>query len=302
MPHDPSEQHSPRVGARSPLRASQSPLNDPCDSPPNAPDSKRRSWGLWACLVLSASVLWGCSHSKDYEQYPNGVVGVYEAQPPAFLNGPMSVLLTNRAGYAAHVTVQGDAFAAGGEVKSGQLYCRGNELLFAPVQMQKKQARSGGFAFIWNVADSKGYVLSGALQGYAPVSSSVQPTNVVLQPQPTAERIDGHPATRETAVVQMSDGSSATFEVWRASDLNGLPLRISTANPVVLTLTFSDLRPAPPPDDVFALPDDFTKYSSPEALADEVAARQHNLHRKNTGVLEPMEPINPANQPPRQGP
>jgi hypothetical protein len=34
-----------------------------------------------------------------------------------------------------------------------------------------------------------------------------------------------------------------------------------------------------PPEQIFALPSDFSKYPTAEALADELAARQHNLRR-----------------------
>ena len=58
-----------------------------------------------------------------------------------------------------------------------------------------------------------------------------------------------------------------------------------------MTLTITDIKLSPPPEDAFARPDDFAKYSSPEEMADEVVARQHNLHRKNRG-LDMMEPLN----------
>ena len=221
------------------------------------------------------------------------MVGVYEAHPPAFLNGPMSVLLTNNSGFTAHVTFQGDSLAARNGLRSGQLFCRGSKLLFAPAQDQPKKTRTAGFAFIWDVATNGGYVLSGALEGYAPVSSSVHATNVVSQAKGQTEKIEGHPAALETVTVQLDDGTSATFDVWRATDLKGFPVRLSSAGsglPMILTLT--DIRLSPPPEDAFARPDDFAKYSSPEEMADEVVARQHNLHRKSPRGLDMMEPIN----------
>jgi len=217
-------------------------------------------------------------------------MGVYEAQPPAFLNGPMSVLLTNGPGFTAHVTIGGESFAPRSSAKSGQIFCRGSKLLFAPTGNQTKQAKTGGFAFMWDVANGSGFVLSGALEAYAPVSSSVHPTNILAQTK-QMERVDGHPAVLQTSSVQMDDGTTSTFDVWRATDLNGFPLRITSAGTgIPLSLTFSDIRLSPAPEDTFARPEEFAKYSSPEALADEIVARQHNLHRKSTGGLEPMGP------------
>jgi len=250
--------------------------------------------GLSFLLFAVMSLVSACSHSRDYDRREAAFAGVYAAQPPAFLKGAMSILLTNGGGYIAHVTVEGDSFANRDGLKSGQLLCRGSKLLFAPAQNQsdKKQVRAGGFAFIWDTASNSGYVLSGSLEGYAPVSFSVRATNVVVQANGVNEKTAGHPSILEHTVVQFSDGTSATFEVWRATDLNGFPLRIgSAASGIPLTLTFSDIRLAPPPEDVFAPPDDFTKYASPEAMTDEMAARQHNLRRKSTGELEPMQPV-----------
>jgi hypothetical protein len=250
--------------------------------------------------ALAGVILCGCSHSKD-DRIGGGYAGSYAAQPPAFLNGPMNVLLTNTGGFTAHLTVQGDPFALDDGLKSGQLLCQGSKLVFAPAQnkSKKKQVRAGGFAFIWDVANSRGFVLSGALEGYAPVSASSHATNVVVQPKGAAEKIDGHSATTETAVVNMSDGSSDTFDVWRARDLNAFPVRITaTGTGVPVTLLLSDIHLSPPPNEVFAPPEEFTKYSSPEAMADEVVARQHNLHRKSTGSLDQMEPLYRQQQPP----
>lgn len=241
---------------------------------------------LVAVLVLS-----GCSHSRDRSGSGGYLTGVYEAQPPAFLNGPMSALLTNGPGFTARIAIQNESLSPHSSSKSGQLLSRGSKLLFAPAGSQSKQAKTGGFAFVWDVSTGSGFVLSGALEAYAPVSSSVHPTNIVTQTR-QMEKVDGHPAVLQNATVQMDDGTTATFEVWRATDLNGFPLRITSSGPgIPLTVTFSDIRLTPAPEDAFATPEEFSKYSSPEALADEIVARQHNLHRKSTGGLEPMEPL-----------
>jgi hypothetical protein len=193
----------------------------------------------------------------------------------------MGVLLTNGTGYSAHLTVQNESLGTPQGVNSGQLLCRGSKLLFAPAsnEPKKKQARGGGFAFIWDVASGHGYVLSGALQAYAPVSSSVQATNVVRENQSAA------PAN---ASVQMSDGTTHNFQC-SPSDLAGVPGRISgIGGQMPLVISLSNISREIPAEDTFTPPDDFSKFSSPEAMADELAARQRNLRRKTPLEFEPM--------------
>ncbi|HVV73020.1 MAG TPA: hypothetical protein VHI52_16205, partial [Verrucomicrobiae bacterium] len=71
----------------------------------------------------------------------------------------MSALLTNGPGYTAHVTFQGDPLSPRIPERSGQLFCRGSKLLFAPAGNQSKQAKTGGFAFVWDTAARAGFVL-----------------------------------------------------------------------------------------------------------------------------------------------
>jgi len=142
-----------------------------------------------------------------------------------------------------------------------------------------KQLRGGGFAFIWDVATGRGYVLSGALQAYAPVSSSVQATNVVRASQSAA---------LANASVQMSDGTTQNFQC-SSGEMAGVPGRISAiGGQMPLVISLSSVHSELPAEDVFAPPDDFSKFSSPEAMADELAARQRNLRRKTPVEFEPM--------------
>ena len=233
-------------------------------------------------LLVSALILVsGCSHSSESELREIGFVGNFAAEPPTFLTGPMGVLLTNTSGYSAHLTVQNESLGTPQGVNSGQLLCRGTKLLFAPASAEpkKKQARGGGFAFIWDVATGRGYVLSGALQAYSPVSSSVHPTNVVRE---------GQSAALANASVQLSDGTTHNFQC-TPSDLAGVPGRLSAiGGQMPLVISLSTVRSQVPAEDVFTPPDDFSKFSSPEAMADELAARQRNLHRKTPLEYEPM--------------
>jgi hypothetical protein len=223
----------------------------------------------------------GCSHSSESELREIGFVGNFAAEPPTFLTGPMGVLLTNGSGYSAHVTAQNESLGTPQGVNSGQILCRGSKLLFAPASTEpkKKQVGSGGFAFIWDVATGTGYVLSGALQAYAPVSSSVRATNVVRESQ------SGAPAN---ASVQMSDGTTQNFQC-SAGEMPGVLSRISAiGGQTPLVINLSNIHSELPADDVFTPPDDFSKFSSAEAMADELAARQRNLRRKTPLEFEPM--------------
>ena len=240
-----------------------------------------RIFRVFWLLVLPIVVVCGCSRSSESELREIGFVGNFAAEPPTFLTGPMGVLLTNGTGYSAHVTVQNESLGAPQGANSGQILCRGSKLLFAPASSEpkKKKGRGGGFAFIWDVAAGRGFVLSGALQAYAPVSSSVNPTNIVRESQNPA------PAN---ASVQMSDGTTHNFQC-SPGEIAGVPGRISAIGgqrPLVISLSM--VHPQAPAEDVFTPPDDFSKFSSPEAMADELAARQRNLRRKAPLEFEPM--------------
>ncbi len=239
-------------------------------------------------IWFSASLaLAGCSHG-DRSGTRGGMVGVVSAQVPTFLNGPINLLLTNTAGFDARVEVQGDpAFAHN---STGQLLCRGSKLLFAPDPDSDPSIRIGKFIFIWDVAEGRGLVLSEALQGYAPASTGLRATNLVLQATPGGpQQFGGHTCQPHDALVSMNNGSTAAFRVLRATDLNGFPVQIASRN-ASLTLALSRIRFEVPPLDVFSPPEGFSKYSSPEAMADELASRQRNFrrpHREEGGMFMP---------------
>ena len=64
-----------------------------------------------------------------------------------------------------------------------------------------------------------------------------------------------------------------------------------------LAVSLSNIRLEVPPEEVFIPADDFNKYPNPEAMADELAARQRNLRRKAPTEFEPMsEPMHGMRQ------
>jgi hypothetical protein len=198
------------------------------------------------------------------------------------------VFFTNSGGFSAHVTLETEDLVTRQNGGSGQLYCLGSKLFFAPEPKgaDGKPAREAGFGFIWDGATNSGYVLSDALQAYAPVTSALHATNVVVQAKGLGDKSGSQGSEFSEITVQMSDGNNPKFQVWRAMGLKGLPLRITTVtNTIAFTLRLSNVRLGAPPADLFVPPNGFTKYSSPEAMVDELAARKLNLRRK--GAPEP---------------
>lgn len=128
-------------------------------------------------------------------------------QPPAFLVGPSAVLLTNGAGFSARVEVQAESSLGSERNFSGQLLGRGAKLLYAPESDESADThrQPGGYSFIWDVGENQGYVLSEALQGYAPVSSDLRVTNVAIQAgNSPAQRVSGHPCESATATARLN--------------------------------------------------------------------------------------------------
>lgn len=257
--------------------------------------------GLAAILLLLANN--GCSHSGDADLREPGFVRVFAPQFPEFIRAPMGLLLTN-GGFSAVAEVQISSAIPDPEgAISGQLLSRGNKLLFAPRagESADKPERAGGFMFIWDATAGTGFVVSEALQGYAPVSSEMRVTHITAQPRPgTGQKVAGHSCTVSDVTMQLNDGTTAAFEVARATDLNSLPVQLrsrGSTNSVARTVTLSKVRLQAPAAELFAPPDGFTRYSSPEAMADEIAARKRNLRRGNRGALEPFESPPPGTTP-----
>lgn len=200
----------------------------------------------------------------------------------------MALLLTNVDGFSAHAVLESGAPANGVELAAGELVGRGGKLLFAPGARKSDAKRSRGqdFAFIWDVVANRGYLLNDPLQGYAPISYGRLFTNVAVSAalnQPAPENLAGHPCQQTEVTVAADDGSASVFHVWRATDLKGLPIRISGASDgTPVTLTLSKFRLETVPNDLFQPPNGFTKYDSAELLVNELFLRQHKLKQHPT--------------------
>jgi len=239
-------------------------------------------------LALAAAVMAGCS-SQPKVFYHAG-----DERPPDFLVGPLAVLLTNVDGFSAKMTGTISSAKGGRRALAGDLLGRQGSLVYQPENTAKgKRARSeGGMFFIWNETSHSGFVLSDPLQAFAPASTNVQATNVVLHTADAAhEEANGHPCRRIEAVVQSSDGSSARFRIWEAQDAKDFPVRIQTPpGPRQMTFNFSNLRLELPPAELFGPPDGFMKYDTPVALMIELITRQIALARQNEGTAIQLSP------------
>ena len=228
--------------------------------------------------------------------------------PPAFVGSPVAVLLTNADGFSAHLQIN-----AASNTFVGQLIGGKNRLLFLPAHAARHfkpgPRAKHEMSFIWDVAENSGYVLSEALQGYAPIVAGLAVTNVNLQAEtsPAFENINGHPCRKTEAILGLANGTTAKYNVWRATDAKRFPLRIE-AEPgaAKLTINLSAVRFKEFEGDLFLPPNGFTRYASTNDMAAELVIRTAALEKpvdtrllpSPTEGFESLE-TSPRNQPVR---
>jgi len=238
-----------------------------------------------AFAVILLAFITGCSSEGGRSNYARIVTPL----PPAFLTGPGALLFTNVPGFSARAEIQG--LGATHTISSGELLGRGTKFLYAPESGEQNDGarKPGDYSFIWDTAENRGYVLSEPLQGYAPLNSALHVTSMETIPGKSAEqRMSGHLCEATTVSTITAEGATNRFEVLRATDLKGLPVRIEGVNNTGFILTLSKVRFEQPSASVFSPPNGFTKYPTPESMADELAARQHNLKRRNYSPLDDL--------------
>ncbi len=213
-------------------------------------------WVRVMAAVVGCGILLGlpgCARDRDLaliEQFKP----VYAPLPPEFLTGPIGRLLARQAGFSARVEAVGEPTTTS-RAMTGQLFGANQTLVFAPDPDPEihKAAPEEIFTFIWNTATGSGFVLNEALQGYAPVTfSSLADTN--------------------------ASGSEAGLRITRADMQGNFPSLIETTN---ITLKLSRLRRAAPAPDLLSPPKSFTRYTSPEIMAQELAMRRHNFQKED---------------------
>ncbi len=187
--------------------------------------------------------------------------------PPAFLTGPVVVLLTNSGGFVAELEMA-PASPAGMARVAGKLFAKGSRLAFTPV--------GSDASFLWDAGASRGHVLNAPLQGYAPTAFGCRVTGIFpgLEP-PVTEVINGQTCRKTSVTVLSSNCPTANFRVWRTANAAALPVRIECIDATAqMTLELRSLQPADLADDLFLPPDGLTKYPDTETMMTELMARR----------------------------
>jgi hypothetical protein len=247
-------------------------------------------WPLVA-LVFATGMFTGCASHREERELKRIIAEPVE--PPVFLTGAVASLLANNgSGFSARVLLEEPGETNKAREVTGQLLGQDGTLIFARA--------TGDKTFVWNPNLGSGFVLSEALQGYAPISSPVQTTNIAKVAEvagPAGERVNGHPGHEIEFVATSNDGSSARFTMWSASDLSGFPVRIRMlTDPKQRILNLLDVRLEHLSPKLFVPPDGFTKFSTPQAMAGELISRRSKLKatRAETKRDAPSPSVGPS--------
>jgi hypothetical protein len=250
-----------------------------------------------AVCGLAMAVAAGCTSEKKIEA---SMAHLGDETPPDFLTDAAMIPLQGYDGFSADVT---ETTATTNNVAkgAGELIGRRGNLIFQPwttANIKKAKYVRGGMFFIWDTAAHSGYVLSEALQAYAPISSPAGVTNQTATTKELAsEIIDGHPCHRGQIMLAFDDGSSVRLTEWRADDLQHFPIRIQVENAGRgITVNFSNVRLDVPPPNLFVPPTDFSKYANATALINELMIRESSFRSGPSGQL--AVPIEMAAPPP----
>ncbi len=199
------------------------------------------------------------------------------AKPPAFLTGSATALLLYTNGFSAHLVVTESGTNRPAGRNPDRLLGQGSKLLYAP--------GNGKEIFLWDVVQRRGYLVHEALQGYAPFSAPGLITNIVATEETSAGSaaapVNGHPARPTEVTVLLNTGAADKYKVFCANDFGDFPVRIKARDTnAPYTLDLADLRLEQLSPHLFQPPEEFTKYSSVEALLSEIAARQAGQRRE----------------------
>jgi hypothetical protein len=235
-----------------------------------------------ALLCLATAFFCGCASRHAGPVYRAG-----DEVPPGFLTGPVAMVLTNLGGFSAHVISTITAPDEPPQTRSGELLGREGVLLFQPTLALKgkRKQTEGGLFFIWDEKMHSGYVMSEALQAYAPISPLVvRAARLNFTQEGVQEEIDGHPCHRREALVELDDGRKERMTLWEADDDKHFPVRIEAMKGIErMTLNFSEVRLEYPAQELFLPPDGFTSYASATAMMNELIVRDASYAKKSSG-------------------
>jgi hypothetical protein len=260
-------------------------------------------------ITLAAALLAGCASEKSQEA---ALAHMGDESPPDFLTGPASLALAGFDGFSANaVSTTSDnsllfpaaaSEGAGPRAASGQLIGRKGQIIFQP--MSTANAKNGkivrgGMFFIWDTSRQSGFVVSEALQGFAPISAPCQITDLTpVNQEPPPEAVNGHPCHRIEIIAALSNGSTAKLTEWRADDLNRFPVRLrSESGGRRTTVDFSDIRLDIPSAALFSPPADFTQYAGASALINELMIRESATKKGLSTASTPLEQAPDSHQP-----
>jgi hypothetical protein len=242
----------------------------------------RMGTALVPCLAFLALQMAGCAQSPHAKRHFNPASGGGGSmdEVPAFLTGPVGMVLTNSRGFACHVALETGVGSRTANGESGELQGFNGKLLYTPqFDAAGKRKSQNGIGYLWDPGTETGYVLSEALQSYAPISSNLRFTNFVTRPVSVAfesKKIQGHQCRLEEWTAVDSPGSIIAVQVWRAEDLSAFPIEITAeGSGTNMTLRLSKVRFITPESSEFVPPDGFTRYDSAQAMRDELVLRQH---------------------------
>ena len=147
------------------------------------------------------------------------------------------------------------------QTTSGELLGREGRLVFQPtLPIKGKRARTeGGLFFIWDETRHSGYVLSEALQAYAPIKSDVGPLRSTSPKMASSRMSTAIPVIEARRSWCSNNGLKARLTLWQADDAGHFPVRIEAVEgPNHMTLDFSEIRLEYPARELFLPPDGFT--------------------------------------------
>ena len=198
-------------------------------------------------------------------------------KPPSFLTGSATALLLYTNGFSAHLVVAESGTNRPAGRNPDRLLGQGSKLLYAP--------GDGKQVFLWDVVLRRGYLVHEALQGYAPFSAPGLITNIVaLEAAPVGGKpaaVNGHPARPTEVTVLLNTGAADKYRVFCANDFGDFPVRIqSQGTNSPYTLDLDNLRLEQLSSRLFQPPEEFTKYSTVEALLAEITSRQAGHRRE----------------------